>query len=161
MTAHLRQLNLDPDAVKSAREVQRLAEKLKDDSAAHFAIKRLSELDPQNDQLAVLEAYYASLLNLPPRRAREFLLSYHKNFPSDFLSLATLALVALREKRPVEALALFHSSTLNLETMEPRYQAVYVAVMRENQLDEAVRKLAVRIPSDRLTPAEQRLLGKF
>ena len=161
LTASLRQLDLVPRALKFVREVLRLAEKLKDDSATHLAIKRWSELHPDDDQMAVREAYQASLLNLTPRRARDFLLSYHRKFPRDFLGLATLALVDLRERRPVEALALFDSLTLDLGTMDPRYQAVYVAVMHENQLDEAVRKLAIWIPLDRLTPAEQRLLPKF
>lgn len=158
LNAHLRSLDWPPALLFSANEALRLARKLRDENAAHTAIRRLAEALPGDGGLKALEAYHAALIKVPPLRSREELQEQQRANPDDLLYRAALALVDLRNGRAIDALGILESSNIDWKSADARWHAVYVAALAANQQREAARSHARLINLESLTASERNLL---
>ena len=72
---------------------------------------------------------------------------------------AALSLAKLRLGKPVEALTVCETGDIDWSTPEPRWRAIYAATLQANGQSAAARRIATRIPLDRLKLPERALLG--
>ncbi len=158
LNAHIRRLDWSPGLLFSANQALRLARKLRDETAVHLAIRRLSEALPGDGGLKALEAYQAALLKVTPAQPREVLQELQRANPDDPLYRAALALVDLRAGRAIDALGVLELGTTDWKTADPRWHAVYVAALAANQQREAARVHARQINLESLSASERGLL---
>lgn len=80
--------------------------------------------------------------------------------PSYLSHRITLALALLKNKQPEQALNILRSTNVEWEKLNPSYQAVYVAVLKANDLNNDATAILNNIPLSTLLPQERDLATK-
>jgi tetratricopeptide (TPR) repeat protein len=159
--AYKRLLSWPPTTYVAGQAILRLVATQRDSRIERDTLKRLSDFMPGNDQFFVVSCYYGLLLGekLGPARARLESLASAK--PAEPLFAVVLALADLREAEPARALTRLDDLKVDWAVLDPRYRAVYAAVLGANQQREAARTMARRLDAASLRTEERQLIQEW
>lgn len=149
----------DPRAsVGAANNLLRIGAKRDDYEAERRAYKRLNEIIGAEPAVAGEAAYLFALHDEKLDQAQELLSRQLAENPTAISPRGALALTKLQLGDRPGALGIMESGGVDWSKTEPRWQAVYAAVLDANQQRAAAREVASKIDPKRLRAPERRLI---
>jgi len=149
----------DPrSAIGAANNLLRIGATRDDYVAERRADKRLMDLFGAEPAVAGEWAYLAALHEDQLNEAHDLLNRMVSENPGAVSPRAALALAKLQLGDRPGALGIMEAGGVDWEKSEPRWQAVYAAILDANQQRSAARRIAAGIPPGRLKAPERRLL---
>ncbi len=158
IAAYQKLMEYPPFTVYAGRQIMRLVEPLDDINTTRSTLKQLSKFMPQDDSLYLAAAYASFLTGEVPPEVRNTLARRAKKSPEEKLYPLVLALGQLKLGNAPEALNLIESAKTDWDSAEPRWQALYAAILGANQQREAARVIAAKIDRSRLKGPELELI---
>jgi len=149
----------DPrSAIGAANNLLRIGASRDDYTAERRANKRLMEILGNEPAVVGEWAYLAALHEDQVQEAHDALNRMVSENPGAVSPRAALALAKLQLGDRTGALGIMEAGGVDWEKAEPRWRAVYAAVLDANQQRAAARRFAVGIPVRQLRAPERRLI---
>lgn len=158
VAAYQRLMQYPPLTVPAGRQIMRLVGPQDDIFTIRDTLKKLSAFMPQDDSLYLGAAYASFLIGESTPEVRATLARRAKKAPDEQLYPLVMALGQLKAGNNAEALTLIESVKTDWETQEPRWIAVYAAILGANQQREAARLMAQKVDTSKLKGAELELI---
>lgn len=127
-------------------------------NALHDLLVTMAARWPGEDAIQNDAAYIGLLLGLNAEAARETASELVRRSPASLPHRVTLALAELRLGHALSALDAFRGVDMAGAASQPRQLAVYAAALWETSNEPEARRVAAKIPADRLLPEEWALL---
>ena len=121
-------------------------------------LRRMSEYYAKDDAVLNDFLYTNFLLKKDIKSSLERAIKLQKTDPNLLAYRITLALGYMRVNEPQKALMLFEGFKVPWGEVRPGWRAVFVAVLRANELDEAANKIVDGLSPRSLLPEERKLL---
>jgi len=144
--------------VQAGRQIMRLVGPQDDIYTVKDTLKKLSAFMPQDDSLYLGFAYASFLVGDSSPEIRNTLARRAKKAPVEPLYPLVMALGQLKAGNNADALALVESVKSDWDKQEPRWVALYAAVLGANEQREAARVLALKVDTAKLKGAELELI---
>lgn len=162
VAAYQRLMQYPPFTVYAGRQIMRLVGPLDDIYTIRDTLKKLSAFMPQDDSLYLASAYAGFLLGEAPPEVRDALAKRAKKAPDEKLYPLVMALGQLKAGNAAEALNLIESVKVDWDNNpEPRWLALYAAILGENDQREAARVMAAKVDQSQLKGAERELIKQW
>ncbi len=142
----------------AARSILRLGRPMADMSAARIAVDRLNAIMPNDEAVAGERAWIESIFDEHSLWAKATFERLARAHPRQPYWRFGCALATLRHGDKAGALALVEESGIPWETLEPRMQMAYVAVLGANNRRDVARRYAQLISLEQLRTQERALV---
>ncbi len=144
--------------VPAGRQIMRLVGPQDDIFTIRDTLKKLSAYMPQDDSLYLGAAYASFLIGESSPEVRAALARRAKKAPAEQLYPMVMALGQLKAGNSAEALTLIESVKTDWDTQEPRWIALYAAILGANQQREAARVMSQKVDTSKLKAVELELI---
>ncbi len=158
IAAYQRIMAYPPMTVQAGRQIMRLVGPLDDLYTVRDTLKKLSAFMPQDDNYFLGSTYASFLLGETPAELRTALERRANKEPDQKLYQMVMALGHLKSGNHAEALRVIEGASTDWDHEEPRWRALYAAILGANQQREAARVLAARVDQTALKSAELDLI---
>lgn len=158
VTAYQRIMTYPPMTVQAGRQIMRLVGPMDDLYTVRDTLRKLSAFMPQDDSYFLGATYASFLLGDTSADLRGALERRASKEPDEKLYAMVMALGHLKAGNNAQALSLIEGIPTNWDNEEPRWRALYAAILGVNQQREAARILAARVDQSALKSAELDLI---
>jgi tetratricopeptide (TPR) repeat protein len=143
------------------RATQRLSSRTGDLTAGRAAAEKIAARTPDDPNASAQLAYMNLLANVDVDANAATAKSLVEKYPDRLSYRVTAALALLRQNDPGAAMAQFQPAgapPIEWDKTPPAWRAVYAAILRATEQEEAAQHIIDTIPKDKLSAEERRLI---
>jgi len=122
-------------------------------------LEQMANAFPEDPDLLQQSLYARLLMGFSDEQTLRDSEELVRRYPERMAYRVTLALAYLRAGRPRDAMQTIVNKSVNFDLLQPGWQAVYVAILKSNNLDKKSQNLLNKIKLQQLLPEENELLN--